>query len=161
MKSTTIRRVVRAAVVTAAAGVGALAMAGSALAAPASYNEATLNIEGGDARALSGCIQVAKTLSRHRIKKQVNTCDSLAVATAGSVALTDVALIIEQDGRGRYRSNSADVNIQGGDAEALSACLQVLKAKASRSQENTCSSTAIATGGDVILDDVTIVVTQG
>jgi hypothetical protein len=159
MKSSTIRHAVRAAVVSAAVGVGALAMAGSALAAP-TYNSADLSITGGRATALTGCLNVAKTAARHHRQIQLNTCDNFAVATGGAVKLTDVAIFIDQNGHRRFGSNSASVNIQGGDATAVASCLNVLHGRATVDQENQCSNTAVATGGDVTLTDVTVVVTQ-
>jgi len=124
------------------------------------FNNANVQILGGSARALSACVVIAKTKIKHHLPPSGNNCSGFAVATGGTVNLKNVGIEVVQLGGGRITSNRATVDIEGGDAEAVAACVNFLQGSASASQKNTCDNTAVATGGDVNLQNVTISIIQ-
>ena len=128
---------------------------------PSSYNNATVNISGGNANALAACVNYAKLKSKHGGAVQSNFCKNFAKAKGGDVELKNVDLTIFQSGSwtGTTRNN-ATVNITGGDANALAACVNVLQGGASAFQKNVCSNTAVAVGGSVSLKNVSITIIQ-
>ena len=142
------------AMVLAVGGLASNASAGQ------SFNEASVNIKGGNAATLSTCINYAKVLAKHNRPSQQNRCQNFAEATGGDVELQDVAVDILQSREGQGGSNKADVNISGGDADAVAACVNYLEGDATPAQKNKCKNDAKSYGGDVKLKDVEIVVTQ-
>lgn len=155
------RRAVRGTIVAFAAAF-AVATPATAQATPsASYNDADISIVGGRAAALSACINYAKEVSRRGRVAQSNYCSNFAEAQGGEVDLENVSVFVEQSGQSRRRYNSADINIQGGDATAVAACMNVLQRTNSARQTNECANTSVATGGNVSLEDVDITVIQG
>jgi hypothetical protein len=133
----------------------------SASAAPKSFNDATVNIRGGDATAISACVNLARSSAKAHKTVQNNFCKNKAVAVGGDVTLKDVSILVAQDSSSKYASNKATVNIEGGDATAVAACVNVLQGSASAKQTNECANTAVARGGDVKLKDVDITILQG
>ncbi len=66
-------------------------------------------------------------------------------------------------GGGGETINNAEVNITGGKAHALSACVNYAKVKAKKgeaAQSNACKNFAKATGGDVRLKNVDVTILQ-
>jgi len=137
-----------------------------AFATPASagetFNNAQVNITGGNAHALSACVNFAKIKAKKGEPAQSNACKNFAKATGGDVHLKNVDVTILQAGSGSGTSkNRAEVNISGGDATAVAACVNYLQGTADSDQTNKCKNTAVATGGDVTLQDVSITIIQG
>jgi hypothetical protein len=150
-----------------AALIGTTLTGGIALASPASatvrtYNSADVVISGGNARALSLCVNVARAYARAGRPVptlQSNRCGG-ATAQGGTVVVENVGVLIEQQGGGEARSNSADVVISGGDAEAVAACINYSQGRATAIQRNACAG-ARAQGGSVRVEDSDITVIQG
>jgi hypothetical protein len=136
-----------------------------------SFNNIDLSIQGGDAKAVAVCVNFAKTwvgyddAKRKKLEKkrviQANYCANKAVAEAGDVTLTDVDIILSQQGKRKAARNDVSVDISGGDATAVAACLNVLQGTATTvKQENDCENTAVARGGNVTMEGVAIVIDQ-
>jgi len=160
------------AVILATAVAASVAVAPSASAASGrSFNDAKVVIRGGNSVSVATCVNWAQDwgrLSAEQRKRhdkrrvvQSNECDNTADAQGGSVDLTKVQVTVDQAGQRRFSKNSATVTISGGDAVAVAACLNVLKATASAEQTNTCTNTAISTGGNVTLENTDITIIQG
>jgi cytochrome c biogenesis factor len=137
-----------------------------ATAAPASagedYNNVEVNITGGKAHALAACVNYAKLKAKKGEAAQSNACKNFAKATGGDVNLKNVDITILQAGSGSGTvKNNAEVNISGGDATAVAACVNYLQGTADSDQKNKCKNTADAKGGDVTLKNVTITIIQG
>jgi hypothetical protein len=157
----------RAGILTAALA-SSLAVAPAAFAADQSFNDADVVIRGGDTVAVATCLNWAKTYAgyneeeRKRHEKvrvvQANKCENTADALGGDVTLKKVDVTVAQKGRTRAAKNDASVEISGGDAVAVAACINVLNGGTDVEQTNKCSNTAIATGGSVKLvhTDITI-----
>jgi hypothetical protein len=126
------------------------------------YNDAQVNITGGNANALSACVNYAKLKAKKGEAAQSNACKNFAKATGGDVKLKNVDITILQAGAptGTVK-NKAHVNISGGDATAVAACVNYLQGTADADQTNKCSNTSIAQGGDVKLKNVSITILQG
>ena len=134
------------------------------------FNNADVVIRGGKGVAVAVCVNWAqdwtklspKQQKRHEQRRvvQANKCDNTADALGGDVTLTGVDVTIDQAGH-HVRRNTASITISGGDAVAVAACINVLDATASATQTNDCSNTAIATGGNVTLEDTTVTIIQG
>jgi len=128
-------------------------------------NSVTINIEGGDANALAFCVNAAEA-GYHGDVSQKNFCANKAVAVGGDVVLKNVTIDVFQvntgDGDIESGENSIDLTIRGGDANALAACVNAAKtgSYSDVSQKNFCKNKAVAVGGDVILKDVDIILTQ-
>jgi hypothetical protein len=153
--------VVAGAVVASAAGAPA-AFAGTHASGDTTYNNATVKITGGNAAALSACVNYAKAKIKQGKAAQNNFCQNLAVADGGSVELKNTNVLILQTGTGSGKTvNNATVSISGGDAVALAACVNFLQGTSSASQKNACANTAIASGGNVTLKNSNITVVQG
>jgi hypothetical protein len=149
------------------AGTLAVAVAASvAVTSPAwatggsGYNHATLTLRGGAAQALSACVNYARVSASHHRPAQSNYCDNFAEADGGSVNLSDVSIFIDQEGHRRRSVNDVTIDIRGGDASAVAACVNYLQGTATPSQTNECSNTSIAQGGNVTLNNVDITVVQ-
>lgn len=144
--------------------VGALGTPASATTpTPAeTYNDVQINITGGNANALSACVNYAKLKAKKGESAQSNACKNFAKATGGDVTLKKVDITILQAGAtaGTVK-NKASINISGGDATAVAACVNYLQGTADADQTNKCSNTAVATGGDVTLKKVNITIVQG
>ena len=143
--------------------VMSLALAGSAFAIhPETFNNATVDINGGNATALAACVNYAQVTAKHGKVAQNNFCKNFAKAKGGDVRLKNVSLLISQTGgtTGTTRNN-ATVNISGGDATAVAACVNFLQGSATARQTNQCANTAVARGGDVVLKNVDITIIQG
>ena len=135
------------------------------------FNDADVVIRGGNGVAVATCVNWAQDWTRlsseqqkrHDKKRvaQSNACKNTADAEGGSVDLTKVSVTIDQAGSRRASRNSANVTISGGDAVAVAACINVLRATANAEQTNDCKNTAIATGGSVTLDKTDITIIQG
>jgi len=125
------------------------------------YNDAKIDLNGGNAAALSGCVNYAQLTIKFKQKPQHNFCESFAEAKGGDVVLLDTALTIIQAGGPGKSYNKADVNLNGGDATALASCVNVLQGSTKQSDKQACSSTAVARGGDVVLDHTDITIIQG
>lgn len=124
------------------------------------YNNSTVTIRGGAGQALSACVNYAQVSARHHRPAQSNYCDNFAEADGGSVSLSDVSIFIDQSGHHRRSVNNASIDIEGGDASAVAACVNYLQGTATPSQTNQCSNTAVAQGGNVELHNVDITVVQ-
>lgn len=142
------------------------ALFGGLSAGPASatetYNDVQVNISGGNANALSACVNYAKLKAKKGEAAQSNACKNFAKAQGGDVKLKNVDITILQAGStsGPLR-NKAEVNITGGDATAVAACVNYLQGTADGDQTNQCKNTSVAQGGDVKLKNVTITIIQG
>jgi cytochrome c biogenesis factor len=126
-----------------------------------SYNNAAVNISGGNAHALSACLNYAQLKAKQGKPAQSNACRNFAQATGGTVTLENVDITILQAGSDQTVRNNAEVNISGGDATAVAACVNYLQGTASADQSNECKNSAVATGGDVKLKNVSITIIQG
>lgn len=144
----------------AAAVLFAVGMAAPASATTPSYNNADISIRGGNAAALGGCINYAKAYAKASKRPRSNTCASFATAVGGKVVLEDVSVNVIQEGGGKRAFNNAEVGISGGDAVAVSGCVNYLQGTATSSQVNQCKTAADAKGGSVSLRDVDITVIQ-
>lgn len=138
-----------------------------------SYNNVALNIAGGDAAAISACVNIAQSQANvesttkgkkgNKAKKRVlqgNFCKNVAVANGGDVTLKNVSLTILQGDGSTTSVNNATINISGGDALAVAACVNYAEGDASIVQTNVCKNLAAANGGDVTLKNVDIFVIQ-
>jgi hypothetical protein len=138
------------------------------------FNNADVVIRGGKGVAVAVCVNWAqdwtklspKQQKRHEQRRvvQANRCDdtaNTADALGGDVTLTGVDVTIDQAGGHHVRRSTASITIAGGDAVAVAACINVLDATASATQTNDCGNTAIATGGNVTLEDTTVTIIQG
>jgi hypothetical protein len=148
--------------------VGPMAHAGDS---GETFNDASVRITGGKGVAVATCVNWAKDWAGYdddkkkkheqRRAKQANRCDQTAKATGGDVTLEYVDVFIDQEGGKKKRSkNNATVEIEGGDAVAVAACINVLNNAADATQINKCKNNAVAKGGDVNLKKVDITVIQ-
>jgi len=150
--------------VTIAALFGALFVGAAATPAYASgetFNNVQVNITGGNAHALSTCVNYAKMKAKKSEAAQSNACKNFAKAQGGDVKLTNVDITILQAAGHETTKNKAEVNIAGGDATAVAACVNYLQGTADSDQTNRCKNSAVATGGDVELKDTNITIVQG
>jgi tRNA threonylcarbamoyladenosine modification (KEOPS) complex Pcc1 subunit len=129
-------------------------------------NTVNLTIRGGDASALATCLNVAKEKGRGDVYQE-NDCENKAYASGGTVVLKNVDILTVQENRAgsgstANQSNTVNLTIQGGDANALATCLNVAKEKdrGDVRQKNDCENTAYASGGIVVLKNVDITVVQ-
>jgi hypothetical protein len=129
-------------------------------------NTVNITIRGGDANALAACLNVAKEKGRGDVRQQ-NDCRNKAYAVGGSVYLKNVDIMTVQNNRAGSgstgsQSNTVNLTIQGGDANALAACLNVAKERGRGDvhQKNECRNKAYATGGGVVLKYVDITAIQ-
>jgi molybdenum cofactor biosynthesis enzyme len=125
-------------------------------------NTVTINIKGGSATAVAACLNAIKTGS-YSDADQRNSCKNSAYAAGGKVYLRHVSIDAVQDnssgtGTVSNASNTVNVTIAGGNATALAACVNLAATgnSADVDQSNRCRNTAVASGGAVILNDVTI-----
>jgi len=126
------------------------------------YNNVQVNVTGGKAHALSACVNYAKQKAKKGETAQSNACKNFAKASGGDVKLKNVDITILQAGSDSGKlKNNAEVNISGGDATAVAACVNYLQGTADADQTNKCKNTAVAEGGDVKLKDVSITIIQG
>jgi hypothetical protein len=154
-----LRGLVVAGAVVASVATAPAAFAGTH-ASGDTFNNATVKITGGNAAALSACINYAKAKIKQGKVAQSNFCQNFAEADGGSVLLKDTSVFIAQTGKRSGKTvNNATVNISGGDATAVAACVNFLQGTSNASQKNVCSNTAVAIGGDVTLknSDITII----
>lgn len=125
------------------------------------FNNVEINITGGNAHALSACVNYAKMKAKKGEAAQSNACKNFAKAQGGDVKLEDVDVTILQAAGNGTTKNNAVINISGGDATAVAACVNYLQGTADADQTNKCKNVATATGGDVALKHVSITVVQG
>jgi hypothetical protein len=134
------------------------------------FNNVDLQFRGGDATALAVCANFGKTWSTYDEKKkkklqkkriaQANSCENKAKAVGGDVEMGDVDVLIYEEGKKKAK-NDVSLEITGGDATAIAACLNVLQGTAtSVKQENDCDNSATAKGGDVTLGDVSVIIDE-
>jgi len=164
MRNRSLRHFSVGAVLIGSTLTGSVLTASAAMAGdgPETFNRANVVVSGGDARALSLCVNVARAYARaHRPVPTVqsNRCGG-ARAEGGSVRLRDVDVLVSQEGSGSETANSANVVISGGDATAIAACINYSQGTATAVQRNACAG-ARAQGGDVSLRNVGITVIQG
>jgi hypothetical protein len=135
------------------------------------FNNAELSIRGGDAKTVAVCVNFAKTWAdyddakRKKLEKkrvaQANYCAEKAIAVGGDVDLMDVDIIVTQEGKHKATENDVSLEIRGGDATAVAACLNILQGSATTvKQDNDCKNTAVAKGGNVYMENVAIVISQ-
>jgi molybdenum cofactor biosynthesis enzyme len=135
----------------------------SAAAAPTTRsNTVTINIRGGSATAVAACLNAIKTGSYSDVDQR-NSCKNSAYAAAGKVYLRHVSIDAVQDnssgtGTVSNASNTVNVTIAGGNATALATCVNLAATgnSADVDQNNRCRNTAVASGGAVVLKNVTI-----
>ena len=124
-------------------------------------NTVTINIAGGDATALAGCLNAVAEGDR---VYQANYCKNTAFAAGGDVVLKNVEIFIIQtndaDGDVSDASNTVDLTVAGGDATALAGCLNAVKNGDKVYQQNKCKNKAFAQGGSVKLKNVDITIVQ-
>jgi len=164
-KTDQARRVVMAFLITAMLFVGIPMSAFANDDGAELENSVTLTIRGGDANALALCLNAAKEDGYGSVN-QKNKCKNTAVARGGDLTLKNVTIDIFQqndnDGDISEAENTVDLTIRGGDANALAACVNLAKEKkrGSVNQYNYCRNKVYARGGDVVLRNVDIIVTQ-
>ena len=125
------------------------------------FNDASVTITGGNAHALSLCVNFAKLKAKKGEPAQSNACKNFAKAQGGDVNLKHVDIsILQASGTGTSKNN-AEVTIAGGDATAVAACVNYLQGSADADQTNKCKNTSVAQGGDVNLKNVDITIIQG
>jgi hypothetical protein len=127
------------------------------------YNNATVNITGGNAAALSACVNYARVMAKNKKDPQSNFCKNFAKARGGNVNLKNVAIDVLQSGSSGSTGatyNNATVNISGGSATAIAACVNYLQGTSTPNQTNVCKNTAVARGGNVNLRNVSITIIQ-
>ena len=128
-------------------------------------NTVTITIAGGDANALAVCLNAAKEHGNGNVDQR-NKCKNKAYAAGGNVVLKNVEIIVAQATVDPYHgsggSNTVNLTILGGDANALAACVNLAREEGSGdvNQRNKCNNTAIAVGGSVTLKNVTILIVQ-
>lgn len=131
------------------------------------FNDVDLKVRGGDAKALAVCVNFGKEWSTYddakkkKLEKkriaQANLCDNKAKAVGGDVYLDYVDVIITK-GKKEAAKNDVSVEVRGGDADAIAACLNILQGTAtSTKQVNDCDNSATAKGGDVTMGGVTVI----
>src|SRR5438445_1460866 len=106
-------------VLVIAATLFAAGPAAPAHASDGTYNNATVDIHGGNAAAFASCLNYAKLSAKHNRAPQSNACRSFAHASGGAVELSSVSLFVDQEGHGRATRNNVDISISGGDAVAV------------------------------------------
>jgi len=138
-----------------------------ALAAPAhasekkSYSDVDIDIRGGNAAAFSVCVNYAQKMAKHDLKPQSNKCENIATAAGGEVEIVKTNVVVKQKSDPKKTThNNVDLNISGGDAVAVAACVNYLQGTATAGQKVECANDSIAIGGNVVLDHVNLVVTQ-
>jgi len=148
--------------VFALATVCALVLSGPVFAdtPTATYNDAVIDIHGGNASAFGSCVKFAKIKAQQSQKPKSNACANFATANGGTVDLTGVSVFVDQEGSGRRTHNNVKINISGGDATAVASCVNFLQGTASSSQVEECKVAPEANGGDVNLNNVDITVIQ-
>jgi hypothetical protein len=134
------------------------------------FNDAAVKITGGKGVAVATCVNWAKDWAGYdadkkkkqdkKRVKQANLCDNTAKAFGGDVKLQEVDVFIDQEGGKKKTRNKATVEIAGGDAVAVAACINVLNNVADATQINKCKNNAVAVGGDVKLENVDITIIQ-
>lgn len=124
------------------------------------YNQAEVNIRGGNAAALNSCYNAAIKLAKHDLPVQSNTCRNAARAEGGTVTLENVLVTVIQSGSTPKTHNNASVAVVGGDAVAVSSCVNYMQGTADAVQKNNCKSASEAIGGSVKLKNVDITVIQ-
>lgn len=128
-------------------------------------NSVTITIRAGDANALAACLNVADE-SGYGSVNQTNKCKNTAKAVGGDLTLKNVTIDVFQsnsgDGDISNAENSVDLTIRAGDANALAACVNLAKEKkrGDAKQYNYCRNKVYARGGDLVLRNVDIIVTQ-
>ena len=82
-------------VIASSVMVAGLVSAGAAQAAPrTNYSNVGLEIRGGNARALSACVNYASRLARYGRSAQNNACSNVATAIGGAVVVNDVSVAV-------------------------------------------------------------------
>jgi len=163
MRNISLRKLSVGAVVVGTSLAGVTSLASPASATPRAFNRANVTLSGGDARALSLCVNVARAYARTGRSVpsfQSNRCGG-ATAIGGEVNLRNVNVDVTQVGSGDEYSanNAAAVTISGGDATAIAACINYSQGRATAIQRNQCAG-AKAVGGDVSLRNTNISITQ-
>jgi len=150
-----------------AAFVALVTVIGITLSAPAfadgggqTYNNAKIDIHGGNAAAFGGCINYARNAATSGRPARSNACRSFAHADGGNVSLSGVSIFVDQEGSGRRTHNNVEINISGWDATAVAGCVNYLQGSTKSDDVNKCKTTAEAHGGNVDLKDVDITVIQ-
>jgi hypothetical protein len=160
MRNRSLRRFSVSAALVGSSLAGGVLLAAPASASQSSYNRANVELRGGNARALSLCVNVARVYARANRPipaVQSNLCGA-ATAVAGAVVLDNVGIVVDQQGGGHNSVNSAAVVLSGGDAEAVAACVNYVQGTATAIQRNQCAG-ARAQGGNVTVknSDITII----
>jgi hypothetical protein len=117
-----------------------------------------LGVSGGNAAAIAACLNVAKDHGGYNVQK--NDCQNKAVARGGDVMIKGAKIVgISTDkrhvGKTSLSRGVVAVTLRGGSATAVAACVNVAGG-GDNVQLNKCTNTAIAAGGNVILNHVTI-----
>jgi len=122
-------------------------LAAMPLQAGAQSNSVDITIEGGDATAIAACVNAAQYATT-----QQNKCDNIATAFGGNVTLKNVKIVAvassdekphkKAEKKQSRPENSVTVTIEGGDATAIAACVNL--AKGVKAQENKCINDAFA-----------------
>jgi hypothetical protein len=125
-------------------------------------NSVTIAIKSGDATALAACLNAAE---EGDWVYQKNYCQNTAYARSGDVTLENVIITALQtndsDGDLSSATNTVDLTVTSGNAEALALCINAIKDKAWRVyQKNNCQNKAIARSGDIILRNIDILIVQ-
>lgn len=128
-------------------------------------NSVTLTIRAGDANATALCLNAAAEDGYGSVN-QINKCKNTAVARGGNLTLKHVTIDIFQenddDGDISSATNTVDLTIRAGDANALAACINLAKEKkrGDVKQYNYCRNKVYSRGGDLVLRHVDIIITQ-
>ena len=143
----------------AAAGPRAFAQSAQDLSGPpSSTSVATVFLSGGNAAAIATCLNVAKGHGGDNF--QDNECQNKAVAKGGNVTVKGAKIVGISTAKKHLGKTSLSrgvvaVTLTGGSATAIAACVNVAGG-GDKWQLNNCTNTAIAAGGNVILNHVTI-----
>src|SRR4051794_10121521 len=110
--------------------IASFMLAAMPLQAGAQSNSVDITIEGGDATAIAACVNAAQYATT-----QQNKCDNIATAFGGNVTLKNVKIVAvassdeKPDKKAEKKQsrpeNSVTVTIEGGDATAIAACVNL------------------------------------
>jgi hypothetical protein len=148
--------------------LGAVVATSAVASPPRSMNDVDIDVKGGDVRKVTKCVNRASARAKSELRKgttsaeQENYCDNVTDVFGASVELYDVNIKIKQRSDNRKSSeNSVDLSVRGGDTTVITSCVNVAKGIATTEQLNDCANDGIVQGASVVLEEVTIDISQG
>ena len=117
-----------------------------------------LSATGGNAAAVAACLNVAKGHGGNNL--QDNECQNTAAAVGGDVKIKGAKIVGVSTAKRHLGKTSVSkgvvaVTLTGGSATAIASCVNTAGG-GDNAQFNTCTNTAVAIGGPVIFNHVTI-----